>query len=112
MTKLTWLGDEDPEAQVITVGGVRFLRGEATEVKDKDLAEQLGRNPLFSSDAKAEATEVSEPDEETREQIAEQGTVKAALKRELAGYGVTLKGNPSEDTLRSKLAEQVSKANS
>lgn len=111
MTKLTWLGDSDPDAQTITIGGVTFLKGEATDVKDKELAEKLSKNPLFSTDAKAEPVEAAEPSEEELEQKAEQGTVKAALKRDLAEYGVTLKGNPSEETLRTKLAEAVAKAN-
>lgn len=111
MSKLTWLGDSDPSAQVITQNGVTFVRGEAVEVKDKALAEKLGNNPMFSTDAKAEPVEVDEPDEEEVSARVEAGTVKGYLKEQLRAYGVTVQGNPSEETLRGKLADAVAKAN-
>lgn len=109
MNTVTWIGDSDPEAQVISHGGLTFVRGEKTEVKDKDVFERLSKNPMFSADGKFEAPAVNEPSDEEQAARAEEGTVKAALKRELAARGVAMKGNPSEDTLRNKLAE-VSKA--
>ncbi len=111
MAKLTWLGDSDPSAQVITQNGVTFVRGEAVEVKDKKLADKLATNPMFSTDAKPEVAEADEPNEEEVSARAEAGTVKGHLKEQLRAYGVTVAGNPSEETLRGKLADAVAKAN-
>ena len=105
MTKLTWLGDSDPEAQVITTHGVTFVKGEAVEVKDKAVAEKLSNNPMFSADAKAEPAKADEPDEDERNARAEEGTEKGAIKAKLKELGVEMKGNPSLDTLRNKLVE-------
>lgn len=105
MGKLTWIGDNDPDAQMVLIEGVTFVKGEATEVKDKELYEALKGNPTFSADAKAEPVEADEPSQEEQAERAEQGTVKAALRRQLAALGVSVKGNASEDTLRAKLVE-------
>lgn len=105
MTKLTWLGDSDPEAQSVTLGGVTFVKGESTEVKDKALFEELSGNPMFSKDAKAEVAQADEPSEDEQTARAEEGTEKAALRRQLADRGVTVKGNASVETLRAKLVE-------
>lgn len=109
MAKLIWLGDSDPEAQAVTIEGVTFVKGEATEVKDKKLADKLATNPTFSTDTKAEAVAAEEPSEEELANRAEEGTEKAALKARLREYNVTVQGNPSVDTLRSKLADAVAK---
>lgn len=109
MAKLTWIGDSDPEAQVITQHGVTFVKGEATEVKDKAVAEKLAKNPLFSSDVKAEPTEADEPEIADPEAVLEKGTEVGAIKDQLRGLGVKWQGNPSLDTLRGKLAETLAK---
>ncbi len=105
MSKLTWIGDSDPDAQMVLIEGVTFVKGEATEVKDKELFEALKQNPMFSADAKAEVAEADEPSEDEQTARAEEGTEKAALRRQLAERGVTVKGNASVETLRAKLVE-------
>lgn len=105
MSKLTWIGDSDPDAQMVLIEGVTFVKGEATEVKDKELFEALKQNPMFSADAKAEVVEADEPSEDEQTARAEEGTEKAALRRQLAERGVTVKGNASVETLRAKLVE-------
>jgi hypothetical protein len=105
MSNLVWLGDSDPEAQSVTLGEVTFVKGVSTPVKDKALYESLSENPMFSKDAKAEVAQADEPSEEEQAERAEQGTVKAALRRQLSALGVTVKGNASEETLRAKLVE-------
>lgn len=105
MPKLTWIGDSDPEANDITLYGMTFVKGEAVNVTDKSIVEKLEGHPLFSSDAKAEAAKADEPDAEELAARADEGTVKAALRNRLRELGVTVQGNPSEDTLRQKLAE-------
>ena len=106
MTKLTWLGDTDPEANSINQSGVTFVKGEAVTVP-KEVAEKLKSNPLFSSDDKAEPATAVEPDPDDLAARAEEGTVKGALKAQLRSLGVTVQGNPSEDTLRAKLADAL-----
>ncbi|HEX8414726.1 MAG TPA: hypothetical protein VF637_12700 [Sphingomicrobium sp.] len=104
MTKLTWLGDSDPAATDIQIYGYSFAKGEAVNVTDKKLADKLATNPMFSTEAKAEAAPAEEPTAEEVAERAEQGTVKGALKARLKELGVSTPGNPSEDTLRDKLA--------
>ena len=105
MPKLTWLGDSDPEANDITLYGMTFVKGEAVNVTDKSIAEKLEGHPLFSTDAKAEMVPADEPTADEVAARADAGTVKAALRERLRELGVTVQGNPSEDTLRQKLAE-------
>ena len=105
MNKLTWIGDSDPDAQMVLIEGVTFVKGEATEVKDKELFDALKDNPMFSADAKAEAATADEPTEDELTARAEEGTEKAALRKQLADRGVTVKGNASVETLRAKLVE-------
>lgn len=106
MTKLTWIGDSDPEAQSVTQDGITFVKGVATPVDDKDVFKRLSGNPMFSADAKAEPVEADEvapvdPDE---------GTEKGAIKRRLRDdFGVSMQGNPSLETLRTRLAAEVAK---
>lgn len=106
MAKITWLGDEDPSVQTISQYGVTFVKGESVEVDDKhpNMAKFKG-NAMFSTDAKAKAVESVEPTPPD----PEAGTEKEALKAALRERGVTWQGNPSEDTLRNKLAESVKK---
>lgn len=108
MAKVIWLGDDDPAANVVTVGEYTFVKGEPIEVPDKDLG-KIKDNPTFSTKAGAKPVEASEPSEEEREELAEQGTVKAHLRDQLRERGVTVTGNASEETLRKKLAEHVKK---
>ena len=101
----TWLGDEDPYRQVIYEGSVRFIKGEPTKVPE-DLAfngipwsRKIRNNPMFAVDEKADVIESEEA-----EQPEESGTERAALKAELRARGEDVKGNPSVDTLRNRLA--------
>lgn len=107
MTKLTWIGDSDPEAQSITQNGITFVKGEPTTVSDKKLAEKLATNPMFSTDAKAAPAEAMEPSEDEIAARSDEGTEKGALKARLRELGVTMQGNPSVETLRAKLAEKL-----
>jgi len=109
MSKLTWIGDSDPDAQMVLIEGVTFVKGEATEVKDKELFVALKDNPMFSADAKAEVAAADEPTEDELAARAEEGTEKAALRKQLAAHGITVKGNASPETLRAKLADAVNK---
>ncbi len=104
MAKVTWLGDEDPSAQVVTHGGHTFVKGEAVDVPNEDLA-KFENHPMFSTSGKAKATEAQEPPAPD----AEAGTTKGALRDELRAMGVTVQGNPSEETLRNRLAAEVAK---
>lgn len=102
MPKVTWLGDSDPSAVLIEQFGYTFIKGHAVDVPAKDergLA-KLKDNPLFSTDSKAEPVKADDAPipEET-------GTERAALRDQLRARGVTMQGNPSIDTMRSKLAE-------
>lgn len=105
MSNLVWLGDSDPDAQSVTLGEVTFVKGVSTAVKDKALYEALSENPMFSKDAKAAVAQADEPSEDELAARAEEGTEKAALRRQLAERGVTVKGNASVETLRAKLVE-------
>lgn len=105
MTKFTWLGDSDPEANDVTLYGMTFVKGEAVNVTDKKIAEKLEGHPLFSTDAKAEMVPADEPTAEQLAERADEGTAKAALRRRLNELGVAVSGNASEDTLHQKLAE-------
>jgi hypothetical protein len=108
MARFTWLGDEDPSVQTVTVFGHTFVKGEPATVpeKDKAVVVKLKANPMFSTEANPEVVDSDEPEPAD----PEAGTEKAALKAKLAEYGVRVQGNPSEDTLRNKLAEAVGKA--
>ena len=104
MSKFTWLGDSDPNAQDVSMFGHTFVKGEPVNVTDKDAAAKLANNPMFTTE-KADPTPAEEPDADTLAARAEEGTVKGALKARLKDLGVTVQGNPSEDTLRNKLVE-------
>lgn len=105
--KATWLGDGDPQSQIIFMGDLRFIKGEAVTVPaDHEFAERIAGNPVFSVDNdKREPVDVSQPSDEELTERGEEGTEKAALKAQLKARGVVVKGNPSEDTLRTKLAD-------
>lgn len=105
MGKLTWIGDSDPEAQMVLVEGHTFVKGQPVEVKDKELFDALKGNPMFSAEAKADPAEADEPNEDAQNARAEEGTEKGALKAQLKALGVSVQGNPSVETLRAKLAD-------
>lgn len=89
---VTWLGDEDPNQQIITEGGVRFIKGESVEVpadvsfNGVPWADKFRGNPKFSVEGGDEAAE------------------KADLKAKLRDAGETVQGNPSLETLRARVA--------
>ena len=104
MAKVTWLGDEDPSAQVVEMFGHTFVKGQSVDVDEKDESfRKFKGNPAFSTEGKAAPIESAEPEPVD----TEAGTERAALRAELARRGITMKGNPSEDTMRAKLAGAV-----
>jgi len=105
--KATWLGDEDPQSQIIYMGDLRFIKGEALTVPaDHEFAERISTNPAFSVDNdKREPVEAREPSSDELVERGEEGTEKAALKAQLRARGIEVKGNPSVDTLRAKLSD-------
>ena len=105
--KATWLGDGDPQSQIIFMGDLRFVKGDAVSVPaDHEFAERIASNPMFAVDGdKREPTEVSEPDADELAERAEAGTEKGALKAQLRARGIETRGNPSVETLRQKLAD-------
>lgn len=104
--KATWLGDTDPGAQIIFMGDLRFIKGEPTTVPaDHEYAEMIKGNPIFSTEGKAEAVKADEPEPADPDEGTEKGNIKARLR----GMGVAVPGNPSLDTLRGKLADEMAK---
>lgn len=108
MAKVTWLGDDDASANTVTVGDRTFVKGVAVDVPDKELGKLEG-NPTFTTKTDAKPVEAVEPSEAELDERSEAGTVKAALKAELRELGVSIQGNPSEDTLRARLAKELDK---
>lgn len=104
MASVTWLGDEDPNAQTVEVGGRTYVKGEAVNVPDSELG-KVEFNPTFSTKKGAKPVDAAEP----APIDPDQGTAKAALKAKLRELGEDVKGNPNEDTLRNRLAEVVAK---
>lgn len=102
MAKVTWLGDEDPSVQVITQYGHTFVKGEAVDVDDKDpnMGKFKNMGTVFSVGGKADVIESAEPVPAD----PEEGTEKAAAKAALRARGEEVKGNPSLETLRNRLA--------
>jgi len=102
---VTWLGDVDASRQLVTDGGITFVKGEAVKVpvdvefNGRPWANKFRGNPAFAVDEKADVVESDEA-----EQPEEEGTEKAALKAELRQRGEEVKGNPSLETLRNRLA--------
>jgi len=105
--KATWLGDEDPQAQLVRMGDLAFVKGQSVSVpKDHPMADAIRHNPTFAVDAaKADVVDAKEPDEDERNARSEEGTEKAALKADLRNLGIVVQGNPSVDTLRARLAD-------
>jgi len=95
----TWLGDGSAEAQMITEGGVRFIKGEPVKV-DGDLAyngipwaDQIRNNPMFEVGA------VDEDDLNNAEPDAEV----AELRELLDNLGVAYSKTAKAPALRAKL---------
>lgn len=105
--KAVWLGDEDPQSQIVQFGDLVFIKGQSVSVPDKHgYADLIRDNPTFAiDDSKAKPVEADEPDADEAAAKAEEGTEKAALKSELRAMGVNVQGNPSVETLRAKLAD-------
>lgn len=107
--KAKWLGDTDPDAQMVTFGDLTLVKGETVNVPgDHPMAGKIRNNPTMAiDDAKADAVEAVEP-EPTDPEV---GTEKAALKNEIERMGGERpKGNPSVETLRTSLAKLTAKA--
>lgn len=106
MATLTWLGDEDPSKQSVTVFGKTFVKGEAVTMSEKDEGfAKLKANPMFAFNGKGDVVEAVEPEVPD----VEAGTELAALKKELRDRGQEVKGNPSVETLRTRLAGLAAK---
>jgi hypothetical protein len=104
MASYTWIGDDDPAAQVISMLGYQFVKGEPVTVDKADEA-KFKDHPLFTA-GKAEVTPANEPEPAD----PETGSEKAALKDEIERLtGKRPQGNPSVDTLRGNLAKLVAK---
>lgn len=93
-----WLGDEDPQAQILTIGGVRFIKGEPTavpgdlQVNGVPFADIIKGNPMFDCDG-GEPEVVEAEDEEV------------SIKRLLDEAGVKYRQNASLESLRDLLAK-------
>jgi len=99
--KATWLGDGSPEAQIITEGGLRFIKGEAASVP-ADLmfnglpwADQIRNNPMF------EVGTVDEDELNTSDEDAEL----EELREHLDALGVSYSKTAKAPALRAKLDE-------
>lgn len=104
--KVTWLGDEDPNAQIIRIGDLRFIKGEAVTVPDDhEYADMIRDNPVFSTEGKAEVVEAAEPSDDEMEARRDEGTERGALKDILRRAGQSVQGNASVDTLRERVAK-------
>jgi hypothetical protein len=102
MAQVTWLGDEDPEAQVITMFGHEFVKGVPTSVPDKDPSmEKLKGNAFFSVGKGGDVVESHEPDPVD----PDEGTERAAVKAELDRMNVKYDGRAKLETLREALAK-------
>ena len=94
--KATWLGDGDPQAQIIEEGGVRFIKGEPTDVPNDltvngiDIASRIRGNPTFAI-GKEDADVVETPEE------------RKALTDKLDAAGIKYPANATVETLRGKL---------
>jgi hypothetical protein len=94
--KATWLGDGDPQAQIIEEGGLRFIKGEPTDVPHDHVhngiawADNIRANPAFAIGEKN--AEVVESPEERK-----------ALTDQLDAAGIKYPANASVETLRGKL---------
>lgn len=96
--KATWLGDNDPSAQVIFIGGIRFIKGDATDVpEDLSLngllfADTIRNNPMFAVEDDAD---LDEPGDEEVD----------AMKKTLDARGIRYRANVSPAKLRELIAD-------
>ena len=99
---ITWLGDEDPSAQVITQYGHRFVKGEPTNVPEKDA--NIGKfkdNAYFTvGNEKGDPIESDEP----APVDPDAGTENDALRKALDRLNVQYDVRANVETLRGKLA--------
>lgn len=99
--KATWLGDGDPSSQLITEGGIRFIKGEPTDVpadhtfNGMPWAGTIKTNPTFSIGDDEEPVDAGEEEEV------------AAAKAELDTRGIKYRANASLESLRHLLAEKA-----
>lgn len=101
----TWLGDEDPTRQTVEIGGQVFTKGQPLAVTEENTrAHKIMGNPMFAiDDKKAEAIASDEPEVPD----VEAGTELAAAKEEARRLGIEVKGNPSLETVRGKIAAKL-----
>jgi hypothetical protein len=91
----TWLGDGSPEAQVIYMGDMKFVKGDAVAVPaDHDLADTIRQNPLFATEPEDDNTVPPPTDEEVE-----------AMKATLDNRGVKYRANISGEKLRDLVAD-------
>ena len=97
----TWLGDGSPEAQIITEGGLEFIKGRPTTVPADhkhngiDWADQIRNNPMFEVGA------ADEDDLNTGDDDAEV----VELRSMLDTLGVKYAQSAKAPALRAKLDE-------
>jgi hypothetical protein len=97
----TWLGDGSPEAQIITEGGIEFIKGRPVKVPGDltyngiNWADQIRNNPMFEVGA------VDEDDLNTNDDDAEV----AELRADLDALGVKYAASAKAPALRAKLEE-------
>jgi hypothetical protein len=100
MPKVTWLGDEDPNRQFVTEGGVSFVKGIPQNVNKLHMFgginwfEKFKDNPTFAIGS--EDDHVPAGDDE-----------RAGLMVELDKRGISFPKNATVATLRHKLAEKA-----
>ena len=94
-----WLGDGDPAAQIITEGGVRFIKDEPTKVPDDLMfngmpwAQAIKDNPTFAIDGDDEE---ANGDEEAEADL---------IREDLDKRGIAYRKNASLSVLRDTLAK-------
>jgi len=101
MADVTWLGDEDPSVQAITMYGHAFVKGVPTSVPDKD--PRMGKfkgNAFFSVGKSGEVVDSDEPDAPD----PDDGTEIAAIRKDLDELGIKYRPNTGLAKLREKLA--------
>lgn len=95
----TWLGDGDPTAQMITEGGIRFIKGEAVKVPEDvsfngiAWANAFKGNPTFATQ--------DDPDEPVD---AGEDAEREELTKQLDAAGIKYRANATLESLRGLLA--------
>ena len=102
MTAATWLGDEDPSVQSITMYGHTFVKGEPVDIGQSPFMGKFRGNAFFSvGKDKADVVESKEPDAVD----PDEGTERAAIKAELERRHIQYDGRAKLETLRATLAK-------